>query len=263
MGVDTTPGYWRHTATVDWCEANYAVTPYIAEFANTMSSLFLVAAGLLPIGTWFFAKNLELRYLVLHVLTATVGVGSFLFHATLMRETQFADEGPMIWNGMALAYVIFMVNARKGEDRGHLAWSIPALLVVYSICVTAAMVFFPESPLLFQNSYLLVVIAIITLSVKRYMESTNRVAKFSCVLSLQSYLFVSIFWVLERQFCDWNRAIVGGSFHAIWHIGAAAGLFFNGLFWSLERLDVVYNKAGKAEIHYVSGVPYADIKVAP
>lgn len=28
-------GYWgKPTATLDWCEENYAVTPYIAEFCK-------------------------------------------------------------------------------------------------------------------------------------------------------------------------------------------------------------------------------------
>ena len=28
-----------HTSEIDWCETNYAVTPHVAEFWNTLSSL--------------------------------------------------------------------------------------------------------------------------------------------------------------------------------------------------------------------------------
>ena len=29
-------GYWgRPTATIDWCESNYEVTPYVAEFCKS------------------------------------------------------------------------------------------------------------------------------------------------------------------------------------------------------------------------------------
>ena len=38
--------YWGPvTANIDWCETNYAVSPYVAEFFNTLSSLAFVAAG--------------------------------------------------------------------------------------------------------------------------------------------------------------------------------------------------------------------------
>jgi len=42
-------GYWGPpTATMDWCERNYLVTPYAAEFFNSLTSLFIAVAGLLP-----------------------------------------------------------------------------------------------------------------------------------------------------------------------------------------------------------------------
>lgn len=35
-------GYWGpQTSTIEWCEENYAVSPYIAEFWNTISSLVM------------------------------------------------------------------------------------------------------------------------------------------------------------------------------------------------------------------------------
>ena len=43
-------GYWTgkmppHNVQPPWCEADYAVTPYIAEFWNTLTSVPLVAIG--------------------------------------------------------------------------------------------------------------------------------------------------------------------------------------------------------------------------
>jgi dihydroceramidase len=40
-------GYWGEvTSTIDWCETNYEVTHYVAEFWNTLSSLFIAWVGL-------------------------------------------------------------------------------------------------------------------------------------------------------------------------------------------------------------------------
>ena len=46
LGTDA-KGWWPVvTASIDWCERNFVVSFYIAEFWNTMSSLTHVAIGL-------------------------------------------------------------------------------------------------------------------------------------------------------------------------------------------------------------------------
>ena len=54
-------GYWGPpTSSVDWCEANYRVTPYACEFWNALSSLAMVTAG--AVGLVRFRRTLELRF---------------------------------------------------------------------------------------------------------------------------------------------------------------------------------------------------------
>ena len=47
LSVNQSAGYWgAKSSTIDWCEANYEVTYYIAEFWNTVSNLVMI---ILPI----------------------------------------------------------------------------------------------------------------------------------------------------------------------------------------------------------------------
>src|SRR5438128_10384904 len=47
MPVDPV-GFWgASTASIDWCEQNYALVPWVCEAFNTVSSLTMVLAGAL------------------------------------------------------------------------------------------------------------------------------------------------------------------------------------------------------------------------
>ena len=44
---DDKQGFWgEKTANTNWCESDYVVTHYIAEFGNTISSLFVIFFGI-------------------------------------------------------------------------------------------------------------------------------------------------------------------------------------------------------------------------
>uniref|UniRef100_A0A671KU08 Alkaline ceramidase n=1 Tax=Sinocyclocheilus anshuiensis TaxID=1608454 RepID=A0A671KU08_9TELE len=82
------PGYWgTSTSTLDWCEENYVVSYYIAEFWNTVSNLIMI---LPPIyGAIQTCKDgLEVRYVWSFLGLAAVGIGSWSFHMTLQYEMQ-------------------------------------------------------------------------------------------------------------------------------------------------------------------------------
>ncbi|CAM9683400.1 unnamed protein product, partial [Hapterophycus canaliculatus] len=85
-------GYWGPvTATIDWCEENYAWSYFVAEFWNTLSSLAIFFAGLYG---WYVAliDGLEARFQVSQLLVASVGIGSACFHCTLRHVEQQCDE---------------------------------------------------------------------------------------------------------------------------------------------------------------------------
>ena len=95
----------RSTSSEDWCEPNYAVTPYIAEFWNTLSSvpIILFALTALYIGV---SQGFRKRFLVPTACTALVGVGSIVFHASLQYWGQAMDELFMVYAATAYMCMI-------------------------------------------------------------------------------------------------------------------------------------------------------------
>ena len=83
------------TSGVDWCERNYRVSYYVAEWYNTITNLLFVL-----LGTYGFYRSiksgLEPRFQLLYLGVIVIGLGSAAFHGTLSFHGQQADENPMI-----------------------------------------------------------------------------------------------------------------------------------------------------------------------
>ena len=78
-------GYWESmgaASAVDWCEPNYVVTLWVAEFWNTLSSLVIFAAGAYGLSRcWRSRADIEARFALCFIGLAAVGAGSTAFHA--------------------------------------------------------------------------------------------------------------------------------------------------------------------------------------
>jgi len=97
--------YWGAVdANIDWCERNYDTSTYIAEFWNALSSLPITLFALA--GYILGAKHarIESRFKVGFAWMMVVGLGSFMFHATLRRYAQCMDELPMLYASISLFY---------------------------------------------------------------------------------------------------------------------------------------------------------------
>ena len=74
-----------HSSPIDWCEANYKITPYVAEFWNTITSVFM---GVPPLVAWLGYKGskfetYEPKLYILWISMFLVSLGSIYFHADL------------------------------------------------------------------------------------------------------------------------------------------------------------------------------------
>jgi len=84
-----------YKATINWCENDYVYSSVIAEFWNTLTGLCLCVSPVL----FYYNKygNVHLSELKnIFVYTFMVGVGTILFHSTLLYIFQIVDEIPML-----------------------------------------------------------------------------------------------------------------------------------------------------------------------
>jgi len=234
-------GYWGpSTSSIDWCEANYAITRFIAEFTNTLSNLVFVSwavYGLKNCGQ----ENLPLPLALCQVGIALVGVGSFLFHATLRYEWQLGDELPMIFCSAFIAYVAF--DARSARlPRTRFVRCLPYLLFLYSFGVSAVYLRYPN-PVIHQTAFAFlelvgtcrVAYIVHTAPERTNQEQRNKAdAKRYILTGSAIFLIGFLIWNIDNLFCDrisqlkehlgtpWSFILEG---HAWWHLATGTGAY--------------------------------------
>ncbi|KAJ3295959.1 Alkaline ceramidase 3, partial [Rhizoclosmatium sp. JEL0117] len=91
-------GFWGDaTSLVDWCESNYEVTHFVAEFWNTVSNLPFFLLAYIGIQTLRELRVTELRDYLGFLSLVMISIGSILFHGTMQYHAQILDEIPMIY----------------------------------------------------------------------------------------------------------------------------------------------------------------------
>uniref|UniRef100_A0A672NC21 Alkaline ceramidase n=1 Tax=Sinocyclocheilus grahami TaxID=75366 RepID=A0A672NC21_SINGR len=179
------PGYWgTPTSTLDWCEENYVVSYYIAEFWNTVSNLIMI---LPPIyGAIQTCKDgLEVRYVWSFLGLAAVGIGSWSFHMTLQYEMQLLDELPMIYSCCVFVYCLYECFK---QERAVNYLSI-TLLLTFSIIVSVVSFFF------FNVLNLNIYIYTHTVGVYPWLRALG-------FTSLSIFLLGFVLWNIDNIFCD-------------------------------------------------------------
>jgi dihydroceramidase len=101
------PGFFSPaTAAANFCEIDYAITPYLAEFINSLTNLTYIYYALttLPLSSSPFNP---LTYPLTNTSLLLVGLGSFAFHATLKHIAQICDELAMYAIVSSLNYAVY------------------------------------------------------------------------------------------------------------------------------------------------------------
>ncbi|KAF1990146.1 alkaline phytoceramidase [Aulographum hederae CBS 113979] len=114
-------GYWgTPTSNANFCEEDYAVTLYIAEFINSLTNLAYVYLAL--------RYRPSKSYLKLDFMSTSlilVGLTSFIFHATLRQTLQYFDDLSMFLLAGSLLQPLYCMN-----QSAHLRLLVSAVITV-------------------------------------------------------------------------------------------------------------------------------------
>lgn len=136
------------TASIDWCEANYDVSIWIAEFMNTISNIPFLAMAVF--GLYTSHKNrLPSDLLLPYVGLSLIGLGSFFFHLTLSYHTQLLDELPMLFGATFVTYCVF--NTQRAGEKAAVP-GVGYILFAIVSTVTVAYLIYPN-PVLHQAAF--------------------------------------------------------------------------------------------------------------
>ena len=237
---DPTQGFWGpKTATVNWCEADYVVTQYVAEWWNTLSSFTIVFYGIL--GFYKHYKSAEVRYLAAFLFFTIVGCGSAAFHGSLLRSMQMMDELPMIWGNMIFFYILISIEDKKGRTRNLDI----VILLLMTVVSTYLITVFDEKAGgqdIFLVCYGSGVVFLVHKSRRLDLKYNSKNIVIMKEVAVFFYATGFVLWLTDRNFCGTVRSL---NLHAIWHLFAGIGTYTAMLFWiwvrneNLERKQTV------------------------
>ncbi len=223
-------GYWTGAgvaATVDWCEPNYAVTHYVAEFWNTLSSGWILMLGLY--GAWraWHGGPAERRFVVAFTGLAVVGAGSIAFHGTLLRVSQALDELPMVYLGLIAVWML--AHREGGEGRQMAAW-----MTLYALGFTAAYGRVEQAFEIFLATYAGLITWVVVQSVRlTWMRPSPKLLSNLLRTSALGYLgSLAFFWIPEHVLFACDDPIQRLQLHSWWHLGAGTGSY-TWLMWAM------------------------------
>lgn len=254
-------GYWGPvTANIDWCEPNYVgPIPWIAESWNTWSNIVYCVLAIHLISREFQYRVVNWKTFLCFLSLLSVGIGSFAFHATLVRSAQLMDELPMIY-GTALFLFTILTSPERGMSPSartirDLAWG--GFLLLYSVVLTFCMHWMPKYYLVFMIGYPLEMAATLFCSVdllrKVYrvqseMDAKKQLARRLLVFAVASFSFGFALWVVDNKMCD---VVESFKLHSWWHLFSGLGIYFWGV--AIRFMGMLVNHR-QVQIRYTFGV---------
>lgn len=208
--LDENVGFWTpHTANVDWCEENYNMSYFVAEFVNTCTNVPVILACIWALKNWCNRSSILTFSIIALIWVAS---SSLLFHCTLKRIPQLMDQISML---IFLIPLMFFFErqflTRKQRDKLNF------ILFFFMLASVVFMVFIPSCGWIFHVSFvsfLLIVVGGALQTFRRYSHDENMVLLYKH--GIWSAIVAGAFWVLDRGYCGVLPCNIHA--HALWHL---------------------------------------------
>lgn len=227
-------GYWGEpTATMDWCEENYALSHYVAEFWNANTNILFMGGGIAIAAYLWWIGGVKHRFPIAFLMLALVGFGSYCFHATLLYEWQLMDEVPMLF---IACHVLYCLESLRR------AWMVLTLALP---SIISWYYHLSKNPVIHQVSFGIVLGIVILRCVQRFRWSTYNTGMSQWELLFGGVVFFGLgfaCWLFDNGACvhlhklrqngeAWWSCFL--QFHAWWHV-----LTFIGSIWVMFSVMV-------------------------
>ncbi|XP_060540555.1 alkaline ceramidase 1 [Pantherophis guttatus] len=202
------------SSEVDWCEANFEHSEYIAEYYNSFSNVafFILAPMMLWLNTDYIGyRPVPIRGFV--ILQLFIGVFSFYFHMTLSYAGQLLDELSILWT-LCVSYgfwfpIRYFPSFIKNREQ--------FLTFVATVTVTSTLMSFVKPAL---NAYILNCVAFHLLYLA-YVEvrrcSSQAVSRAAWTMTFWWVIAISC-WLVDKFFCGFCQRLNFCYLHSFWHV---------------------------------------------
>lgn len=238
-------------STVDWCEKNYEISPFVAEFYNSITGacIFLSMYSFKCQNPDLFNKMIFKDFAVnmnsIYMYSFLISIGTILFHSTLFYPFQLLDELPLILIMSEYINILYKVHNNLNENhilkflmkKSKMLANISCLLIpfTYLFSNNLQIISFHGSLKIFEFTIFL---SLYTLSYKKFNRESNEENKLTEFMYKKhtfnikdfSYKGISIYtlsvmvWLIEKFYCSETNF----ELHALWHMLSSLGfLYFN------------------------------------
>ena len=202
MRPGDTIGYWGPpSSTINWCETNYQISFYIAEFWNTLTNLGMIILSIYGI-LHCRRQGIESRYTYSFLTLLFIGVGSWMFHMTLRFEMQLLDELPMLFGASYIVYCLYTARY-SWKDGGQIL----AILLTLTCIIVTIVYLLNKEPVFFQLMFAIIVAVGVIISLHHNYQQYSQlgIKFFLVVLALTSVAFLC--WNIDNTFCSELRIV--------------------------------------------------------
>ncbi|CAF1217334.1 unnamed protein product [Rotaria magnacalcarata] len=202
------------SSDVDWCEPNYVVSEYIAEFWNTVSNIFFFLVPPFSIILFSsYSRRIANGITVLWLLLIVIGIGSIYFHATLSLAGQLIDEICILWVLMA-GYALFLPAIYLPQSLRVPRHQFIYSCIMITVAITCLAVVYP-----YANSFALMILGLpaIAFMILHLSRCDNRRIKNLGIHCIGMWVVAVTVWLSDRIFCPFWISISFPYLHSIWH----------------------------------------------